>query len=156
MIVTETKYYFSIKSMIFATLFIGGITTLVLSVSIKLIQESLIWSIAFATPLIVIIIALPDYLRFLYCAIIDRPALELTKELLINNTKGQIYKWIEIKEIVYKDFTGFRAPPGGYIEIVFLNSEKKVRLPNNSIKCKTKDLLKDLQEYLRNSKMNNR
>ena len=106
MIVTETKYYFSIKSMIFATLFIGGITTLVLSVSIKLIQESLIWSIAFATPLIVIIIALPDYLRFLYCAIIDRPALELTKELLINNTKGQIYKWIEIKEIVYKDFTG--------------------------------------------------
>jgi hypothetical protein len=151
----DIKYYFSIKTLIFATLFIGGIIALVLSVSIKLYEDNLIWAIAFATPLIIILIALPDYLRFLYYSIIKRPALELTKDLLINNTKGQTYKWIDIKEIVYKEFTGFRSPPGGYIEIVFIDSEKTIRLPNNSIKCKTKDLLKDLQDYLRHSKMNN-
>jgi len=136
------------------TAFIAGITTMVLSVSIKLYNERLLWSIIFATPLLVILIALPDYLRFMYCAIIRKPALELTNELLINNAKGQIYKWTEIKEITYKEFKGFRAPPGGYIEISFRDSMKKVRLPNNSIKCKTKELLKDLKEYLKYSQRN--
>ena len=129
-------------------------TTLVLSVSIMLYHERLLWSILFAIPLLVVLIALPDYLRFMYCAIIRKPALELTNEFLINNAKGQIYKWTEIKEISYKEFKGFRAPPGGYIEISFRNSEKKISLPNNSIKCKTKELLMDLNEYLKSTQRN--
>jgi hypothetical protein len=154
MIYSETKYYFSIKSLTFATIFIAGITTLVLSVSIKLYQESVLWSILFATPLLIVLIAFPDYLRFMYCAIIRKPALELTTEFLINNAKGQTYKWTEIKEISYRQFKGFRSPPGGYIEISFKDSEKKIRLPNNSIKCKTKDLLLDLKEYLKSNERN--
>ena len=127
-------------------------TTLVTFVFLKIYKDSLVYAILFSIPLVVIIIALPDYFRFLYYAIIGRPALVLTKDLLINNVKGDTYKWTDIKEITYKRFTGFKAPPGGYIEVMLCDSEDKIQLPNNSIKCKTKDLLKDLQYYLNFSK----
>ena len=149
----DIKYYFSTKALTFTTLFIVGITTLVLLVFFKLYKVNLIWAIVFLSPLIVILIMLPDYFRFLYCAVIRRPALELTKDFLINNAKGDAYKWTDIKEIVYKRFTGFKHPPGGYIEVAFIDSEEKISIPNNSIKCKTKDLLEDLQAYLKSSKM---
>lgn len=131
-------------------------TTLVTFVFLKMYKDSLVYAILFSTPLIVIVITLPDYFRFLYFAIIGRPALVLTKDLLINNVRGKAYKWADIKEIAYKRFTGFKAPSGGYIEVVLCNSEDKIQLPNNSIKCKTQDLLKDLQYYLNFSKTVNK
>ena len=88
-------------------------------------NDSLIYATLSLIPLVVIIIGLPDYFRFLYCAVTKKPALELTKDLLIDNSKGNTYKWTDIKNIVYKRFTGFRPPPGGYIEVTFLNSEKE-------------------------------
>jgi hypothetical protein len=145
----ETKYYFSFLSLTFATIVLSGMTLLALSASMMLYQESLLFSILFALPLVIILVALPDYLRFMYCLLTGKPALVLTDEFLINNAKGQTYKWSEIEEISYKKFKGYRPPPGGYIEITFKGSEKKISLPNNAIKCKTKELLMDLKEYLR-------
>lgn len=117
-------------------------------------KDSLIYATLSLLPILVIIIGLPDYFRFLYCAVTKKPALELTKDLLIDNSTGNAYKWADIKNIVCKNFTGFRAPPGGYIEVTFLNSERKVTLPNNVIRGKTQEILEDLQNYLKYSKRN--
>jgi hypothetical protein len=144
----EIKYYFSSKTLFFMSVFIIGSITLMSFVFFKIYEDDLFWAIVFASPLLVILISLPDYLRFMYYAITGQPALILTKDSLINNANGQEYKWTDIKEISYKKFSGYEAPPGGYIEIILCGSEKKISLPNISIKCKTKELLKDLQNYL--------
>ena len=125
MITRDIKYYFSIPMLTFASLFIGAIITFVLSLFLMFYKDSLIYATLSLILLVVIVIGLPDYFRFLYCAVTKKPALELTKDLLIDNSKGNTYKWTDIKNIVYKRFTGFRPPPGGYIEVTFLNSEKE-------------------------------
>jgi hypothetical protein len=156
MITSNIKYYFSIKALTFATLFIGAIITFTLSLFFMFYKESLIYATLSLIPLIVVMIGLPNYFMFLYCAVKKKPALELTKDLLIDNSKGKTYKWTDIKNIVYKRFTGFRTPPGGYIEVTFYNSENKVTLPNNVIKGKTEEVLGDLQNYLKSSKGNSK
>lgn len=125
MIIGDTKYYFSTKALIFATLFIGIIATFCLSLFFMIYKDSLTYGILFLSPLFLIIIALPDYLRQLYCVITKKPALELTKDLLIDNSKGHIYKWTEIQGAFYKPYTGYKALPSGYIEITFVGSDKK-------------------------------
>lgn len=114
---------------------------------IKFYNENLPVAIALSLPLIVILIGLPDYLRFMYCAIRNRPALILNDESLINNADGKVYSWNEIKSISYEPYTGFRAPSGGYISVTLRDSERKFRIPQNSIKCKKTKLLQDLQKY---------
>jgi hypothetical protein len=112
-------------------------------------QENLFAAITLALPLAVLLIALPDYIRFMYCAIMRKPALVLKKDLLINNANGKVYSWSQIKSISYKQHTGFRAPPGGYISVALRDTESTFRIPQNSIKCKTLKLLHDLQKYHR-------
>lgn len=114
---------------------------------IKFYEDNLVVAIAFSLPLLVLLIGLPDYLRFMYCAIRKRPALILNGDSLINNADGKVYSWNEIKSISYEPHTGFRAPPGGYISVALRDSESKFRIPQNSIKCKTTKLLQDLQKY---------
>lgn len=116
---------------------------------IKFYKDNLLVAIIFSLPLVVILIGLPDYLRFMSCAIRRKPALILNDESLINNADGKVYSWNEIKSISYKQHTGFSAPPGGYISVALSDSETKFRIPQNSIKCKTTKLLKDLQKYHR-------
>ncbi len=116
---------------------------------IKFYKDNLLAAIALSLPLIVILIGLPNYLRFMYCAIRRKPALILNELSLINNANGKVYNWNEIKSITYKLHTGFRAPPGGYISITLRDSETKFQIPQNSIKCTTTKLLQDLQKYHR-------
>ena len=116
---------------------------------IKFYKGNLLISTAFLLPLVVILIALPDYLRFMYCAIRKRPALVLNDESLINNTNGKVYSWQDIKSISYEQHKGPKAPPGGYISVTLRDTKGKFRIPQNSIKCKTTKLLQDLQKYHR-------
>ena len=115
MIISDIKYYFSIPMLTFATLFIATIVAFVISLFLMFYKDGLTYAIISLAPLVVIIIGLPDYLRFMYCALTKKSALELTKNFLINNSKGDTYKWVDIKDIVYKRFTGPKSPPGGYI-----------------------------------------
>lgn len=115
----------------------------------KFYKDNLFVAIALSLPLIVLFIGLPNYLRFMYCAIRRIPALILNDESLINNADGRVYTWNKIKSISYLPHTGFRAPPGGYISVTLTDSESKFRIPLNSIKCKTTKLLQDLQKYHR-------
>ena len=114
---------------------------------LKFYKDNLLVAIIFFLPLGVILIGLPDYIRFMYCVIKRKPALILNNETLINNTDGKVYSWNDIKSISYQRHTGFRKPPGGYISITLRDSETKIRIPQNSIKCKTTKLLQDLQKY---------
>lgn len=116
---------------------------------IKFYKENLLVAIVLTLPLVVLLIGLPDYIRFMYCAIRKRPTLVLNNESLINNANGKVYSWNEIKSISYEPHKGFRAPPGGYISVILSNAESKFRIPQNSIKCKTTKLLQDLQKYHR-------
>jgi len=149
----EIKYYFSSIILFLMTVFIFGSITLISFIFFKIYEDSLFLAIVIASPLLIILIALPDYLKFVYYLIINKPALILTKDLLINNADGQEYKWTDIKQISYKKFSGGEAPPGGYIEIILYASNKNIKLPNNSIKCRTKELLKDLQKYFKESQI---
>jgi hypothetical protein len=114
---------------------------------VKFYKDNLTIAIIFLSPLIVLLIGLPDYLRFMYCAVRKKPALILSGEALINNADGKTYSWEQIKSISYDQRTGFRATPGGYISVTLRSSERKFRIPQNSIKCKTTKLLQDLQKY---------
>jgi hypothetical protein len=146
----QNEYYFSVKTLFFATiLFVSaffGFTYLFIS----LYKEDLFIAVILSLPLFVFVIGLPDYLRFMYCAIIGKPALVLKTESLINNANGKVYNWSDIKSISYEQHTGFKAPPGGYI-LVKLKDLQSFRIPQNSIKCKTIGLLQDLQRYHKTS-----
>lgn len=91
--------------------------------------------------------ALPDYIRFLFCAITGQPAVILSPDALVNNMSGRTYKWSEIKEIKYKPLTGMKAPPGGYTAITLRNANKEIRIGHNSIRCKTTEFLQTLIRY---------
>ena len=88
MITVDIKYYFSIKTLTFATLFIGAIITFAIPLFVIFYKDSFIYATFSLLPLIVVIIGLPDYFRFLYCTVTKKPALELTKDSLIDNSKG--------------------------------------------------------------------
>jgi len=141
-----TEYYFSFKTLTFATVFFVISILGTLFIFFSLYEESLLYAILFASPLLVILIALPDYIWFMYLAIRKKPALILSKTSLINNTNEKEYKWSEIKEISYKQVRSSRGSIG-VIAVVLNDSETIIRIPQNSIKCKTKKLLSDLQEY---------
>ena len=146
MIDITTEYYFSAKTLAIATLFFFISIFGTLFVFFNLYEESLFYAILFASPLLLILIALPDYIWFMYLAIRKQPALILSKNSLINNANEKEYKWSEIKEISYKQVRSSRGSIG-VIAVVLNDSETIIRIPQNSIKCKTKKLLSDLQEY---------
>ncbi|MBL7890676.1 MAG: hypothetical protein JNL24_14080 [Bacteroidia bacterium] len=143
----QTEYYFSPIVLFFATIFVIIFTVGPSYLFFAFYKENLLVAIAFSLPLIVLLIGLPDYLRFMYCAIIKKPALVLNNESLINNADGNVYCWNDIKSISYEPHTGFRAPPGGYISVTLRDTQSKIRIPQNSIKCKTTKLLHDLQKF---------
>jgi len=149
MIKTQTEYYFSTIVLFFGTIFMTIFSIGPSYLFIKFYKDNLLVAIALSLPLVVLLIGLPDYLRFMYCAIRKKPALVLNGESLINNADGRVYSWNEIKSISYVPHSGFRAPPGGYISVTLRDSEAKFRIPQNSIKCKTTKLLQDLQKYHR-------
>ena len=146
---TQTEYYFSTIALFLGTIFIAIFTIGPSYLFIKFYNDNLPVAIALSLPLVVLLIGFPDYLRFMYCAIRKRPALILNDESLINNADGKVYSWDEIKSISYEPHTGFRATPGGYISVKLRDSERKFRIPQNSIKCKTTKLLEDIQKYHR-------
>lgn len=141
------EYYFSAKTLFLGTIFFAGSSFGLLYLFFKIYKENLLFAVVLSLPLIVLLIGLPDYIRFMYCAITKRPALVLNKESLINNANGKVYSWSQIKSISYEPHTGFRALPGGYILVTLKDSESKFTIPQNSIKCKTMKLLQDLQKY---------
>lgn len=142
----QHEYYFSGKTLLVITIIFVcaffGFTYLF----ICFFKDDFFVAVVLSMPLFVFVIGLPDYLRFMYCAITGKPALVLTTESLVNNANGKVYNWSDIKSISYEQHTGFKAPPGGYI-LVKLKDLQNFRIPQNSIKCKTIDLLQDLQRY---------
>jgi hypothetical protein len=146
---TQTEYYFSTVALIFGTIFMTIFSIGPSFLFIKFYKDNLLLAIVSLLPLVVVLIGLPAYLRFMYCAIKSKPALILNDESLINNANGNVYGWNEIKSISYEMHTGFRAPPGGYITVTLKNNENKFQIPQNSIKCKKIKLLQDLQKYHR-------
>lgn len=145
----ETEYYFSTIVLFLGTIFMAIFLIGPSYLFIKFYKDDLFVAIVLGLPLVVLLIGLPDYLRFMYCAIRKRPALILNNESLINNADGRVYSWDEIKSISYEPHTGYRAPPGGYISVTLKDSERKFRIPQTSIKCKTTQLFQDLQKYHR-------
>lgn len=146
---SQTEYYFSPIVLFFVTIFMAIFSIGPFYLFLKFYKENLASAIALVLPLIIFLIGLPGYLRFIYCAIINRPALILNSDSLINNADGKVYSWDEIKSISYEQHRGYRAPPGGYISVTLRESDNKIRIPQNSIKCKTTKLLQDLQKYHR-------
>ena len=149
MINSQIEYYFSTIVLFLGTIFMSIFLIAPSYLFIKFYTENLPVAIILAVPLIVPLIGLPDYLRFLFCAVRKKPALVLNNESLINNIKGKVYSWNDIKSISFKQHQGFHSPPGGYILVTLRNPESKFRIPQNSIKCKTTKLLQDLQKYHR-------
>jgi hypothetical protein len=142
------EYYFSAKALTLATIFLLGFTLFFSVLFIKTYKDDLLIAIIFSLPLIVILpIALPDYVRFMFCAVTNRPAVILSPDGLINNINGRTYKWSEIKEIKYVPFSGMNAPPGGYTSLTLMAADKEIRLGHNSIKCKTTEFLQTLIKY---------
>ena len=146
---TKTEYYFSTIVMCWGTLLMVIFSVVPSYLFFKFYKDNSLIAIAFAFPLIIVFLGLRDYLRFMYCLITKKPALVLNKTSLINNANGNVYNWNKIKSISYEPHTGPKALPGGYISVILKNPEDKFRIPQNSIKCKTKLLLQDLQQYHR-------
>jgi hypothetical protein len=94
---------------------------------------------------VILAAALPNYFHFMYCSITNRPAVILTKEKLVDNINRKEYKWAEIKEIAIRSNPGKAI--GTYTAIILKNSNKVIRIPHNSIKCKTTVFLTDLIDY---------
>lgn len=145
--IAKTEYYFSTVVLFLGTVFILGVSSGLLFIFLKTYKETLLSATILLLPLIVIFFALPTYLRFMYFAIRRQPALILNKESLINNANGKVYKWSKIESISWEPHTGFKAPPGGYILVKLRDSESTFKIPQNSIKCKTEQLLQDLIRY---------
>lgn len=141
-------YYFSTKALLLGTIVILGLTSVFSYLFIKTYQDDLLVGIIFLVPLVVILpVAMPDYIRFLFCAITSRPAVILSPDALVNNINGRTYKWNEIKEIKYKPFTGMNAPLGGYTTITLWNANKEVQIGHSSIRCRTTEFLQTLIRY---------
>jgi hypothetical protein len=145
----QTEYYFSTTALFFITIFLVSFSSVFIYLFLIFYKDSLFVAFGFSLPLLVVLIGLPDYIRFMYCAITKRPALILSRETLTNNANGKVYSWSQIKSISYNQHTGIKAPPGGYISVDLKDSQDTFRIPQNSIKCKTKNLLRDLQKYHR-------
>ena len=143
----ETEYYFSTIALFFWTIFIAIFLIGPSYLFIKFYNANLLVAIAFLLPLVFLLIGLPNYMGFMYCAFRKRPALILNEECLINNANRKVYRWSEIKSISYQPHTGFKAPPGGYISVTLKDSKRSFRISPNLIKCKTEKLLQDIQKY---------
>lgn len=143
----QTEYYFSTIALFLVTVFFVGSSSGLIYLFLVLYEENLLVAIILSLPLLVFLIGLPDYIRFMYCAVANKPALVLNTESLINNANGKVYRWSQIKSISYEPHTGYRAPPGGYISVELPDSESTFRIPQNLIKGKTKNILQDLRKY---------
>lgn len=146
MTTSDIKYYFSKKSLVFATIVLVTFASVLLYLSIKAYKANLLIATTFFLPLLIFLpFSLPRYVRFLYGALTNKPAVILTKELLIDNIHKQRYKWSDIKKVKYQPNKGKAL--GGYTSIILYKTDREIELPHNAIKCKTKDFLADLINY---------
>src|SRR6478752_4149868 len=143
----QTEYYFSAKILFVMTIFFASIPSGILYLFLLLYKENLFASVFLALPMVPILLGLPIYVRYMYCAITKRPALVLNSESLINNANGKVYSWSQIKLISYEPNTG--KAPGHHISITLRDPESKFRIQQNVIRGKSLTLLRDLQKYHR-------
>lgn len=66
---TQTEYYFSTVALIFGTIFMTIFSIGPSFLFIKFYKDNLLLAIVSLLPLVVVLIGLPAYLRFMYCAI---------------------------------------------------------------------------------------
>ena len=142
---SDSVYYFSKWTFLFTSLFIVSFSTGIIYFSLLFYPDAWQYSLLFATPLLLFIFIIPEYLKTFYYLITNRPALILTKDELVDKFKGKQYKWTEINRIDLKLNEG-RAP-GGYIALFLKNSENIIRIPDIKLKGKKFDILDDLQLF---------
>jgi len=139
---SDTLYYFSKWTFLFLTLFILSISTGIIYFSLLFYPDAWQYSLLFATPLLIVLFILPEYIQTLYFLIKKKPALILSKEKLIDNFKRKEYKWSEIIKIEYKLNEGIKAQ-GGYTA-VYLKDSNIFRLPDMKLECKRSELIETL------------
>jgi len=148
------EYYFSKKSLTFATLLLLAFTSIFTTLMVTSYHDNIGLTIFFGSALIFfLIISLPRYIKFLYSAITNRPAVILNSDALIDNINKRTFKWTEIKEITYRRNKGKNAF-GGHSSIILNDSDTVIQIPHNAIKCKTTEFLNDLIKY--HKKYNNK
>jgi hypothetical protein len=142
---SDISYYFSKWRFLFVTLFIVSATTGIIYYALLFYPDAWQYSLLFASPLVIFLFILPEYIQTLYFLITQKPALILTKEKLVNNFRNKEYEWSEIKRIEYKLNEGLKAQ-GGYIAL-YLQDSNIARLPDTKFKCKRSDLLTTLIDF---------
>lgn len=138
-------YYFSKWTFLLASLFILSVSTVLIYFSLRVYPIAWQYSLLFSLPLFIFVYILPEYIRTFYFLVIQRPALILTKDKLIDNFKGNEYKWSEIKRIDLKLNEG-RAP-GGHVALYLNNSEDVIQIPDVKLQGKKFDILDNLVSF---------
>ncbi len=142
---SDIAYYFSKWTFLLLTLFLISFSTGLIYFSLQFYPEASQYSLLFASPLLLVLYILPEYIRTFYFLITHRAALTLTQEKLVDNFKGKEYKWSEIKRVGLSLNEG-RAP-GGYIALYLASSEEVIRIPYAKLKRNKFDILDDLISF---------
>ncbi len=144
---SESVYYFSKWTFIFTSFLLGSISAGIVYISLLFYPDAWQYSLLFASPLLIVILVLPEYLKILYFLVTNRPALILTKNELIDKFRGKQYKWNEINKIDI-ELNGGKAP-GGHIALYLNNTNRPIRIADIKLRGKKFEILNSLQQFLK-------
>jgi hypothetical protein len=148
MIYQTTEYYFSKRAFFAGTLLFAIVIPPFSFFVVKSYPANKGNAVLFAIPLLLILFALPSYIRQIYFLIINKPAIILTEQFLIDNQNMGKYKWSDIKEITYRFNTGTgRTQLGGYAAIILNDSDTTIQIQLGGIKCKRVEFMNTLIDY---------
>lgn len=126
---------------------LGLFTAPFLGIFVMGCQESLLKSLLFLIPLLIILpLSLPRYLRLLSLALNHKPALVLSPQALVDQIHRKNYAWTDIGEINYMPGGGKST---GSRVVVALRNGRHIELPHKLMGCTHTELIQSLQVYLR-------
>jgi len=142
----DIEYSFSKKSLILTSLILISVSVVFSFLILKTYKDNLTIAAIFSIPILIILpLTLPKYFRFFYCILINKPAIIIRKDKLIDNMNNRDYNWQEIKRIEYRPNKGKAF--GGHSAIVLKNANTVIEIPHNAIQCNPTKFLDDLILY---------
>ena len=139
----DIEYSFSKKSLILTSLILISVSVVFSFLILKTYKDNLTIAAIFSIPILIILpLTLPKYFRFFYCILINKPAIIIRKDKLIDNMNNRDYNWQEIKRIEYRPNKGKAF--GGHSAIVLKNANTVIEIPHNAIQCNPTKFLDDL------------